>query len=214
MADDPSLARRRSVDPGGDLGFPPLSSALATTLSTVPRSARWVLPTLAAAFHGGDVSTLEPKLRTLVLLRVASVDRAPYWREQHEASAAAVGVTQDEVALVTSDEWETAPVFTDRERAAILWADRTARRLARRDAAAYRAVREHLSERELVELTATVSLACMANRLTNALRISPERPTGLSPGGPSMDESLARWSREMFDRLPVDAAHVAGTSDG
>ena len=37
-----------------------------------------------------------------------------------------------------SDEWETAPAFTDRERAAILWADRVARRLARRDAPAYR----------------------------------------------------------------------------
>jgi alkylhydroperoxidase family enzyme len=214
MADDPQLARRAYAVPGGDLGFPPVSSGLATTLSSVPRSARWVLPTFAAAFHGGDVSTLEPKLRTLVLLRVASVDRAPYWREQHEGSAAAVGVTPDEVALVTSDEWETAPAFTDRERAAILWADRTARRLARRDAAAYRVVREHLSERELVELTATVSLACMANRLTNALRISPEGPTGLSPGGPAMDEALARWSREMFDRLPVDAAGVAGATDG
>jgi len=29
-----------------------------------------------------------------------------------------------------------------------------------------------------------------------------------------MDEALARWSREMFDRLPVDAAHVAGASGG
>jgi alkylhydroperoxidase family enzyme len=214
MADGPQLAPRGSADPGGDLGFPPLSSGLATTLSAVPRSARWVLPTFAVAFHGGDVSTLEPKLRSLVLLRVASVDRAPYWREQHEASAATVEITPDELALVTSDEWETAPAFTDRERAAILWGDRVARRLARRDAAAYRTVREHLSERELVELTATVSLACMANRLTNALRISPERPTGLSPGGPAMDEALARWSHEMFDRLPVDAAHVVGATDG
>ena len=171
-----------------------------------------MLPAFAAAFHGADVSTLEAKARALALLRVASVDRAPYWREQHEASAAPLGVTPDELALVTSDEWETAPAFTDRERAAILWADRVARRLARRDAAAYRAVREHLTERELVELTATVSLACMANRLTNALRISPEPPTGLTPGGPAIDEALARWSREMFERLPVGTTVGAGAN--
>src|SRR5688572_22695105 len=151
MAAVPQVARRDH----GEVGFPPLSSHLARSLAAVPRSARWVLPAFAAAFHGADVSTLEPKVRTLALLRVASVDRAPYWREQHEAGAAAVGVSADEIALVTSDEWETAPAFTDRERAAILWADRVARRLARRDASAYRVVREHLSERELVELTAT-----------------------------------------------------------
>ena len=173
-----------------------------------------MLPTFAAAFHGADVSTLEPKLRTLALLRVASVDRAPYWREQHETGAAAVGVTGDELALVTSDEWETAPAFTDRERAAILWADRVARRLARRDAAAYRTAREHLTDRELVELTAIVSLACMANRLTNALRISPEPPTGLTPGGPAIDGALARWSLEMFERLPVGAVGGTGAIDG
>ncbi|HSL09997.1 MAG TPA: carboxymuconolactone decarboxylase family protein [Actinomycetota bacterium] len=195
---------RGSVPLGSDLlGSDLLGSELGRTLTRVPRSARWVLPVFAAAFRGTEVSTLEPRLRALALLRVAAIDRSPYWREQHEAAAPALGITRDELDLVASDEWETAPAFGDRERAAILWADRVARRLGRRDAVAYRTVREHLDERELVELTAAVSLACMADRLTNALRIAPEPPTGLSPGGHPVDESLARWSREMFDRLPV-----------
>lgn len=173
------------------------------TLETVPRSARWVLPTLTSAFRGTDASTLEPKVRALVLLRVAAVDHAPYWREQLEAVARELGITDDEVLLVGSDEWETAPAFTGRERAAILWGDRVARRLARRDGAAYRLLREEFDDAEIVELTLIASLAAMADRITNALRIAPEGPVGLTPANGSVpDEDLRRWSRRMFDVDP------------
>jgi alkylhydroperoxidase family enzyme len=184
----------------GALAPQPPRSGLIQTLSAVPRSGRWVLPALASAFEGTDASTLEPKVRALVLLRVAAVDRAPYWRERLEAGAHAVGISADEIELAGSDEWETAPAFTDRERAAILWGDRVARRLARRDGSAYRIVREAFEEVEIVELTAIASLAAMADRITNALRIPPDGSVGLTPaGGPVADDSLRRWSRSMFD---------------
>ena len=169
-------------------------------LSEVPRSARWVLPAFMTAFRGTDASTLEPKVRALVCLRVAAVDRAPYWREPLEADAQALGISADEVLLVGSDEWESAPGFSDRERAAILWGDRVARRLARRDGAAYRVVRAEFDDAEVVELTMVASLAAMADRFTNALRIPPEASTGLTPiDGAIPDEELRNWSRRMFE---------------
>jgi alkylhydroperoxidase family enzyme len=173
-----------------------------------------VLPALAAAFEGTDASTLEPTVRSLVLLRVAAVDRAPYWRERHEAGARALGLSTDQIEMVGSDEWESAPAFDGRERAGILWADRVARRLARRDAAAYRAVREAFDDVEIVELTAIASLAAMADRMTNALRIAPDGSPGLSPAdGPVSDRVLRRWSRSMFDGdVPRAWAETAGAA--
>jgi alkylhydroperoxidase family enzyme len=168
-------------------------------LADVPRSGRWILPALAGAFRGTDVSMLDPRIRALVLLRVAAVDRAPYWRLQLEAGGRELGITDDELALVGSDEWEVSPAFSERERAAILWADRVARRLARRDKRAFEIVRAHFSDQELVELTLVSSLGAMADRLTNALRIAPEPPIGLSPGvaGPA-DAVLEAWPARMF----------------
>jgi alkylhydroperoxidase family enzyme len=181
---------RTTTQPNGLLGV----------LSEVPRCARWILPTLKAAFAGTDVSTLELRTRSLVLLRVAAVDRAPYWRLHLEAGARALGITEDELVLIGSDEWAISPAFSERERAAILWADRVARRLARRDRIAFETVREHYSDEELVELTLVSSLGSMADRLTNALRIPPEPPIGLSPGsGPAPDGSLKAWPDRMFD---------------
>jgi alkylhydroperoxidase family enzyme len=178
----------------------PQPLGLIDILSEVPRSARWTLPTLAAAFVGTDVSTLGLRERSLVLLRVAAVDRAPYWRLQIEAGAREIGITEAELVLIGSDEWEMSPAFSERERAAILWADRVARRLARRDSRAFETVRSHFSDQEVVELTLVSSLGAMANRLTNALRVAPEPPIGLSPGAARpFDASLEAWSARMFD---------------
>jgi alkylhydroperoxidase family enzyme len=172
---------------------------LIEVLSEVPRSARWILPTWAAAFSGTDVSTLGSRLRALVLLRVVAIDRAPYWRSQLEAAAPELGITADELVLVNSDEWEISPGFSERERAAILWADRVARRLARRDKRAYETVRASFTEEEIVELTLVASLGAMADRLTNALRIAPEEPIGLSPGETGRDAELEAWPDRMFE---------------
>lgn len=183
-----------------DVGLASLHSSLVETLEHVPRAARWVLPAWAAAFMGTEASTVEPKVRALMLIRIASHDRSTYWRTQLETIVEDAGVTPDELTLVESDEWETAPAFTDRERAAILWGDRIARRLARRDKRAYETLRESFSEKELVELTMVASLAAMADRFTNALRIAPEPPIGLSPSpNPASEDVLSAWSVRMFD---------------
>jgi alkylhydroperoxidase family enzyme len=169
-------------------------SAMTTVVNRVPRAARWLIPAWAAAFRGTDASTVEPRTRLLLLLRVAAVDRSAYWRVQLERSAREVGVTPDEVRIVESDEWETTPGFTDRERAAILWGDRVARRLARRDARAYESLRTAFTQDELVELTLVAALAAMADRFTNALRIAPESPIGLSPSNvPVPEAAMAAW---------------------
>jgi alkylhydroperoxidase family enzyme len=184
---------------GAETPATPHPKGLLDILADVPRSARWILPAFASAFCGTDVSTLELRTRCLVLLRVAAVDRAPYWRLQLEAGARELGITGDEIALIGSDDWEAAPVFSERERAAILWGDRVARRLARRDKRAFDTVRAHFSDEEMVELTLVSSLGAMADRLTNALRIAPEPPIGLSPGSARTDASLETWPPRMFE---------------
>lgn len=184
-------------------GFP-LSSldttALGKRLQSAPRSARWILPAFAAAFRGTEESTLEPRTRVLLLLRVATIERSPYWRLEWEHAAGTLGVSDDQVTLVTTDDWESTPAaFTDRERAAILWGDRVARRLAQRDAAAYQSVAALFRPDEIVELTMVAALAAMAVRITNALQVAPEPPAGLAPTRPGLDEpTLADWSRHLF----------------
>ncbi len=160
----------------------------------------------AAAFHGFEGSTIEAKTRALLLLRVAAVDRCVYWRLQFEVAARKVGATDEEITLTESEEWEMTPAFTQREFAAVLWGDRIARRVARRDMKAHEVVRASFHESEFVELTLVASLATMADRLVNSLRIAPEEPNGLSPSeDPLPMSAFAEWSRSMFDSGTLSA---------
>lgn len=192
MSDDaPSVTNATGIMTGG---------GLERALGQVPRSARWILPAVAAAFAGTETSAIGQRERALLILRVASIERSPYWRTQIEGVAGDLGLTGDEITLVESDEWETAPAFDDRERAAILWGDRVARRLARRDRVAYEAVRAVFDEDAFVELTMIASLAAMHVRIANALRIVPEPPTGLAPRArPISDDVFRAWNASMFD---------------
>jgi alkylhydroperoxidase family enzyme len=196
MSDDAApVPNATGIMTGGGLG---------RTLGEVPRSARWILPAAAAAFGGTETSAIGQRERALLILRVASIERSPYWRTQIEGVAGDLGLTEDEITLVESDEWETAPAFDDRERAAILWGDRVARRLARRDRKAYEEVRTIFDEDAFVELTMIASLAAMHARIANALRIVPEPPTRLAPRArPIADDVFRAWNASMFD----DHAH-------
>ena len=186
-------------------GLGPSASAFRGVLDQVPRASRWLIPAWASAFRGTEVSTIEPRARALLLLRVASIDRSAFWRIELEAAAGAIGITTQEVTQVESDEWEVTPGFTARERAAVLWGDRVARRLARRDARAYEAVRAEFSELELVELTLIAALAAMADRFTNALRVPPDLPIGMTPAnGPVTEAALGEWTAAMFGPEPEE----------
>ncbi|HYG71419.1 MAG TPA: hypothetical protein VEC15_03920 [Actinomycetota bacterium] len=195
MSDDaPPVTDPTGIMTGGGLG---------RALGRVPRSARWILPAVAAAFAGTETSAIGQRERALLILRVASIERSPYLRTQIEGVAGDLGLTEDEITLVESDEWETA-AFDDRERAAILWGDRVARRLARRDRVAYEGVRAVFDEDAFVELTMIASLAAMHVRIANALRIVPEPPTELAPRArPISDDMFRAWNASMFD----DHAH-------
>src|SRR5690606_20074256 len=160
-----------------------------------------------AAFRGTEESTLEPSARLLMLLRVAAVERCPYWRTHWEAAARARGVAEDKIIVVGTDDWESAPAFERRERAAILWGDRVARRLAQRDKPAYTAVTGEFTETEIAELTLVAALGAMAVRAANALRVPPEPPEALVPAAtPVTEAELATWGSRMFD---ADVAELA-----
>lgn len=191
---------------------PPASIAvdaeIGRELGLVPRSGRWALPVLAAAFRGTEGSTVEPRVRALMLLRQAAHDRAPFWRRSFESAALALGVPRDVVTVVQGDEWEWAPGLTDRERAAVQWGDRVARRLARRDAGAYTDLCAAFSPDEVVELTLVASLAACFHRFTNAVRLDGTAPEELTPApGPVAERDLAWWAAHMFDDVaPAGAA--------
>ncbi|GAC1358035.1 MAG: carboxymuconolactone decarboxylase family protein [Variovorax sp.] len=113
-------------------------------------------------------SSLSPALRELVIMRVASLNHAPYEAEQHAPIALREGVTQAQ--LDGLGHWEGSSEFTAEQRAVLALTDGMTRNV-QVPAAAVAAVRGFLGDRELVELVATVGAYNMVSRFLEALEI-------------------------------------------
>jgi alkylhydroperoxidase family enzyme len=117
-----------------------------------------------------------PRLRELVIVRIASIARYAYALDQHvPAIAVADGVSVDECEALK--DWRASGRFDDPERAALAYAD-TLFAGADVPQEVFDAVRGHFNERELVELTVLVGTYLMHHRVFTALGVDVERKAG------------------------------------
>jgi len=114
---------------------------------------------------------LDGRLRDLFILRVAVLNRAPYEFTQHAPVALAEGLSQDQVDAVRS--WQDSALFDGRTRTVLAYADAMTQQV-QVPQGLFDALRMHLDEREVVELTATVAAYNMVSRLLEALQIEIE----------------------------------------
>jgi alkylhydroperoxidase family enzyme len=110
------------------------------------------------------------RLRELVILRTAVVQEAAYEWQAHREMAARVGVPEEQVRAL--DDWRTAAVFDNRERAALALADGVMR--GNVDDDVLDEVDVHFDAQERVELTLTASFYAMVARTLDALRVPLE----------------------------------------
>ncbi len=114
-------------------------------------------------------SKLEPALIELIKMRVSQINGCAFCLDMHSKDARAEG--ESEQRLYALSAWEEAPFFTERERAALAWAeDVTLLTKNHVSDHAYEAAKLQFSEEELVNLTWAVIAINGWNRLSIAFR--------------------------------------------
>ena len=136
-------------------------------LHSAPLARGW--NSLMGAIRGQTL--LSGALRELVILRVAVLNRAPYEFAQHAPVALAEGVSQAQVDAVR--DWQGSARFDVRERDVLAYTDAMTLQV-QVPQPLFDALRSHLSDREMVELTATVASYNMVSRFLEALQIEIE----------------------------------------
>ncbi len=117
-------------------------------------------------------TSLSPRLRELVIVRVASAARYAYALQQHVPTIAlADGVSLEECEALR--DWRASGQFSEAERAALAYADAMFAGPEVPDGV-FNAVRRYYGEREVVELTVLVGTYLMHNRVFRALRVDNE----------------------------------------
>ncbi len=115
---------------------------------------------------------LEDSLLELVKLRASQINGCAYCIDMHTKDARAQG--EKEQRLYALAAWEETPFFTERERAALTWAEAVTKiGEGHVPDAIYEQVCRYLSEKELVDLTLAIVAINGWNRLAISFRTVP-----------------------------------------
>ena len=117
-------------------------------------------------------SGLELSLLLLIKVRASQINGCAYCIDMHWKDLRANG--ESEQRLYGLDAWQESPYYTDRERAALAWAEavtRVAETHVPDDV--YEEVRPHFTQKELADLTLAVATINAWNRLAIATRAEP-----------------------------------------
>ncbi|MDR6935689.1 carboxymuconolactone decarboxylase family protein [Luteibacter sp. 3190] len=119
-------------------------------------------------------SDLDPILVDLVYLRVSQINGCAYCLDMHTRDLMKRGVTVEKLALLQA--WrEAGKVFSEREKAALAWAE-TVTRVAETGVPEddFKAASAVFTEKDLVDLTFAIGLMNTYNRLAISFRNTPE----------------------------------------
>jgi len=115
-------------------------------------------------------NSFDPKLLELVKVRVSQMNGCAHCLHMHRQDALKLGETDDRLLLLSA--WRESGLYTERERAALAWAE-SLTRIADSHApdAVYDEVRNAFTDDELVALSIGVAMINAWNRLAIGFRL-------------------------------------------
>ena len=113
-------------------------------------------------------SAVGHRLLNLVAFRVSQINGCAYCLDMHSKDLRAEGETEQR--LYSLEAWREAPYYTDRERAALAWAEAVTTLEGHVPDDVYETARNQFSEEELVDLTVAAAATGVWNRINVAFR--------------------------------------------
>ena len=132
---------------------------------------------MAAISHALRKSGIEPELLEMLKVRVSQLNGCAFCIQYHLNDARKLGVPAARLDLLAA--WREAGIYSQRETAALEWAERVTLLAAHHiDDGAYAQVHVHFSEREVALLTTAIGQINFWNRVAAPLRFAPPIPDG------------------------------------
>ena len=136
------------------------------------KSARGAYHAMLGIEHYLEQCGLEKSLQDLIKLRVSQINGCAYCIDMHWKDLRAAG--ESEQRLYGLDAWEESPYYTERERAALAWAESiTNIQDDHVPDEVFEKVRNLFNDKELADLTLAITAINSWNRLSIAARTVP-----------------------------------------
>ena len=115
-----------------------------------------------------------------------------------------LGITDDHVAAIGSDDYMDSPLLTPREKATVLWAEHVTRNTAKSRDDIAEEVQRHFTDAEFVELTFVISYFNMRNRYHDSLKLPNDEAEIIEDVGRLRPDpaKLKAYLQEILDNWP------------
>jgi len=115
---------------------------------------------------------IDGQCREIAVIRVAILNNVEYVQRAHgPAYALKEGLTPEQVSALA--DWSSSPRFSPKQRALLAYVDAMTRQIEVPDPL-FEELRNHFSERQIVELTMLIGAYNMLTRFLQALKVDPE----------------------------------------
>lgn len=126
-------------------------------------------------------SPIEPALRSLVQVRISQLNGCEFCVDLNSFLGAGRGNAEDKLRALPL--FEDSALFSDREKAALRYAEAATRSDLRVDAAVISRLRRHFDDQAIVELAALIAYQNMSSKFNAALGVPAQGFCAANPGG-------------------------------
>src|SRR4029450_10698236 len=116
------------------------------------------------------------KIQQLVIIKTSALNRSAYCMSHNVPLGRKIGLTEAQIKAAQGSDYLRSPDLDDRRKEGVGWAEAVTLLTARENDDAFAAMRQHFSEKQIVELTVFCGMWNYSNRLGEALHIALERP--------------------------------------
>ena len=114
-------------------------------------------------------SPIEPALRSLVQVRISQINGCEFCVDLNSFLGLERGTARDKLRVLT--QFEDSPLFSEREKAALAYAEGATRSDRRVDPTLISRLRAHFEDQEIVELAALIAYQNMSSKFNAALGV-------------------------------------------
>jgi uncharacterized peroxidase-related enzyme len=152
------------------------SNLVRTLAAHSPLTARWFLGLVAAVRQPNLGSVSDVRLRNLATIKTSLVNECTYCATHTSIFGQALGVRVEELDALQGDTYKTSPLFNEREKAAIAWAEAMTLNTAKHSGKVWDDMRRLFTDAEIVEISMASAMFNMINRLNDSLwtELEPE----------------------------------------
>ncbi|AKS47192.1 alkylhydroperoxidase AhpD family core domain-containing protein [Octadecabacter temperatus] len=141
-----------------------------------PYIARWFGGFVAAVRQPDLGATTDPRLRGLASIKTSMVNACEYCTAHTSVFGQGLGISDEELEAMMTDAYKTSPLFDERDRAAIAWAEAMTNNTAQRDKNVWEVMKANFTEAEIVEISLAAGMFNMINRLNDSFWTTLESP--------------------------------------